>query len=177
MAGLVSAAKFNSKTKLETLSFVNHNGDTFSLNDLNGKPVILSYVFTGCSVYCPVQVGSLKVLQERLNKQLGIDSYQLLSVTLTPEKDSPADMKQYAARFSADLNNWQFATGTDANVDALIKATKAKVIKWGDEYELDHTTFVYLINADGALSYQFDGIPLDKESLENALKKEISKNS
>ncbi len=57
----------------------------------------------------------------------------------------------------------------------MIKATKAKVVKWAGEYELDHTIFVYLINDDGELKSQFEGIPLDNASLEATLHTEISK--
>lgn len=174
VSGLLSATLLKKDADLNDLGFVNQDGLQFNLSDLNGKPVILNYVFTGCSVYCPVQVGSLRVMQMRLNERFGADNYQLLSVTLTPETDTPNDMKHYAERFSVNLENWHFATGSESNIEALIKATKAKVVKWGDEYELDHTTFVYLINDKGELGYRFEGIPLDKTSLLSALETEIS---
>lgn len=175
VTGIVSAAILKDSAGLNELSFVNQNGDDFSFRDLNGTPIVLNYVFTGCSVYCPVQVGSLRVMQKRLNERLGEGKYQLLSVTLTPETDSPTDMKHYAERFSVDLTNWQFATGSESSVNALIEATKAKVIKGGGGYELDHTTFVYLINDKGELTNQFEGIPLDESSLVKSLEAEVSK--
>ena len=175
VAGLVSATIVQEKNRINTLSFVDQNGEPFSLGDMIGKPVILNYVFTGCSVYCPVQVGSLRALQERMNERFGNDKYQLLSVTLTPESDTAADMKLYAEQFSVNLDNWIFATGSGEDVDALIKASKAKVVKWGDDYELEHTTYIYMLNKSGELDHQFDGIPLDNMSITNALEAEIQK--
>ncbi len=63
LTGFVFASIQKTDSELKNLSLVSQSGKVFTLGDLNGKPVILNFVFTGCSVYCPVQVGTLSALQ------------------------------------------------------------------------------------------------------------------
>lgn len=147
------------------VSLVDHQGENFSLKDLQGRPFILSFVFTGCSNYCPTQIVHLDRVRKELVDSVGSDSFSIVSVSLTPAVNSPADMKQFRDRFSIDASNWLFATGDPDVVAALIDTVGTKVVPTSIPGDVDHTTDVYVIDSTGQLTSRHQGVPLDDYGL------------
>ncbi|HEX9669420.1 MAG TPA: SCO family protein, partial [Thermoanaerobaculia bacterium] len=58
-------------------------------------PVVLHFLFTSCATVCPVLTGTLAAAQERL------PDVRILSISIDPEHDTPARLREYAARFGA----------------------------------------------------------------------------
>jgi protein SCO1 len=79
------------------------------LND--GKPVVLSFIYTSCTTVCPVTSQALSELQSRLGAAR--DSVQLVSISIDPEHDTPERLREYAKRFGAGPG-WRHYTGTPA---------------------------------------------------------------
>jgi protein SCO1/2 len=87
---------------------------------LAGKTVVVDAFFANCSGACPVMGQKLAALQDWLGDRLGKDAY-LLSITVDPQTDTPARLKEYAQRLGA-RPGWFFLTGKKENVDwALYK--------------------------------------------------------
>lgn len=81
---------------------------------LKGRTVVLNTFFTHCEGSCPVTAATYRYLQEQLGHRLGKEM-TLLSITVDPEADTPARIKEYAARFAAGPD-WRLLTGTPENV-------------------------------------------------------------
>lgn len=156
------------------LALTDQTGAVFNLDQFAPQPVVLSFVFTGCTLYCPTQVRALAVMQQKLNERLGEDSYHLVSVTLTPELDSSQSLEAFGQRFGADFVNWRFAETRREDLDRLLSATGTQVVRREVPENLDHTTNVFLLDADGGLQ-AYDGIPLDHQGLTFALHKRVQK--
>ena len=87
---------------------------------LKGKTVIVNAFFTTCTSVCPPMNRSMEKIQEAFGDRVGKDVF-LVSVTVDPETDTPARLKEYAAKFHAGAG-WTFLTGTKENVErALFK--------------------------------------------------------
>ncbi len=87
---------------------------------LQGKTVVAAAFFTACTGSCPVVAEKLAALQDWLGERLGRDVV-LLSFSVDPQTDTPARLKQYAAKLGA-RPGWFFLTGKPANLDwALYK--------------------------------------------------------
>jgi protein SCO1/2 len=82
---------------------------------LAGKTVVVDAFFTSCTGSCPVMSATLAKLQAALGDRLGRD-LRLLSVSVDPRTDTPARLKDYAARLGA-RPGWYFLTGNQQNVD------------------------------------------------------------
>jgi protein SCO1/2 len=82
---------------------------------LAGRTVVIDVFFGDCTGSCPVVAATLAKLQTALGDRLGRDLY-LLSVSVDPQTDTPARLKEYAARFNA-RPGWFFLTGKKENVD------------------------------------------------------------
>jgi len=94
---------------------------------LQGKTVIINPMFTTCTGACPVMSGAVEKIQAHLGDRVGRD-VRLISISVDPVHDTPARMKEYAARFHARAG-WVFLTGSKENVEAVLR----KLGQWVDE--------------------------------------------
>jgi protein SCO1 len=81
------------------------------------RAVVISFMYTRCNGSCPVTSGRLATLQDRFADRLG-RSLTFLSVTLDPEHDGPAQLREYAAAYGA-RPGWIFLTGATADIETL----------------------------------------------------------
>jgi protein SCO1/2 len=104
------------------------------LND--GRPVVLNFIFTTCTTICPLSSQVFSLLQRRL----GADSRKvhLVSISIDPEQDTPARLRDYAGHFKAGAG-WQHYTGT---LQASIAAQKAFDVYQGDKANHSPVTLV-----------------------------------
>lgn len=97
---------------------IDQNGHAFRLQELRGKAVVLTFIYTRCPLpnYCPLMSRNFASLQERFAKDFP-GKVQLLSISFDPRFDTPAMLKQYAAAFQKDDKDWTFATGSPEQID------------------------------------------------------------
>ena len=87
---------------------------------LKNKVVVINAFFTTCTSVCPPMNRNFERMQEALGDRLGKDVF-LVSISVDPETDTPARLKEYGRRFHA-RPGWLFLTGKKENVDwALYK--------------------------------------------------------
>jgi len=135
-------------------SLVDQDGHTVTDQDLRGHPFLVFFGFTRCPDICPT---TLFEVSEVLGK-LGPDAERVgaLFVTIDPERDTPAQMKDYLSSFNPRLVG---LTGDPTAVYAMAKAYRVYVKKvpldHGD-YTMDHTALVYLMDKDGRFVAPFN---------------------
>jgi cytochrome oxidase Cu insertion factor (SCO1/SenC/PrrC family) len=102
------------------IPLVDQDGQTRRLYSdlLRDKIVVIDFMFTSCTGACPIMSNNFAKIQDWLGDRLGKDVY-LLSVSVDPVNDTPAKLKEYAARFKA-RPGWYFLTGSKENVDAAL---------------------------------------------------------
>ena len=102
------------------IPLVNQNGETMRLySDLiRDKIVVIDFMFTSCTGACPIMSNNFAKIQAWLGPRLGKDVH-LISISVDPANDTPAKLKEYAARFKAQPG-WYFLTGTQENVNAAL---------------------------------------------------------
>jgi protein SCO1/2 len=124
------------------VKLVNQDGKEVRLySDLmQGKTVVINAMFTTCTGACPVMSGTMAKIQDHLGDRVGKD-VRLISISVDPVNDTPAKLKEYAARFHAKPG-WYFLTGSKENVEAALR----KLGQWVDD-PANHQT-LYLIGND-----------------------------
>ncbi|KVZ72655.1 hypothetical protein WL22_12310 [Burkholderia ubonensis] len=144
---------------LPPVELVRDDGKTVSLVDeLNdGRPVILTFIYTSCTTICPMISQTLERLQGELGSDL--DKVHIVSISIDPEEDTPARLRAYAARFGAGPE-WQHYTGT---VDASIAAQRAFNVYRGDK--MNHAPVAFLRAAPGRQWMRIDGFATPSELL------------
>lgn len=86
-------------------------------DEIEGKIVVINFVYTGCPDTCPLETAQLVRVQELLGDRMGKDIF-FYSITLDPENDTPAVLKEYSEKFHA---KWTFLTGKEEDVFAIQK--------------------------------------------------------
>jgi len=74
-----------------------HNGQSRSIKDFNGKVVVVFFGFTQCPDVCPTSMAELAEVKKQLGKDA--DRLQGLFVTVDPDRDTPSVLKAYMANF------------------------------------------------------------------------------
>jgi protein SCO1/2 len=92
-------------------------------NDLvKDKLVLMNSVYTSCPGTCPMQTAIFQRVQRLLGDRLGQD-VQMISVSLDPVTDTPARLKEFAARFGIETGKgWVFLTGPKPDVYEVLQA-------------------------------------------------------
>jgi len=117
------------------------------LND--GRPVVLNFIYTTCSGICPLASHTFSQLQRKLGADR--DRVHLVSISIDPEEDTPARLREYAQRYGAGPS-WQHYTGT---VAASVAAQRAFEVYRGDK--MGHTPVTLVRTAPGTPWVRFDG--------------------
>jgi len=133
---------------------VDGNGKVVTDQDMKGKPFLVFFGFTHCPEVCPTALFEVS----EVFRQLGPDADRAaaLFITVDPERDTPAVMKDYLANFDPRLRG---LTGDPKAIQAVLKEyrvyAKKVPLKDGD-YTMDHTALVYLMDKQGRFVAPFN---------------------
>lgn len=154
---------------LRNRTFTDHNGESFTLSDFKSKTVVLNFIFTHCPSVCPVQMSELRKVQKRLASADAdiLDRVMFVSISITPETDTPERLQAFAKSLKLDLNSWRLArpkqVGDELEALSDLLDVQAGVNKDGI---MDHKPTVYLLNAKSHLAGRYKGNPLDLDRIE-----------
>jgi len=135
-------------------SLVDQNGRTVTDQDLRGRPFLVFFGFTHCPDVCPTTLFELSEVLGKLGPDAG--KVSALFVTIDPERDKPAQMKDYLSSFDPHL---QGLTGDPSAIAAVAKEYRVYVKKVpldNGDYTMDHTALVYLMDKDGRFVTPFN---------------------
>ena len=132
----------------------NQNGQHFGSAELTGQIWIADFVFTSCRGPCPMVSSRFAEMQHPL-EGTGV---HLVTVSVDPETDTPAVLRDYASRLHADPARWDFLTGEKSAVYNLTRdGFKLAVVEGaGDEGQLVHSTRAALVDRRGTIRGYFD---------------------
>ena len=128
---------------------IDQDGKPITDADLTGRPFLGVFGYTHCPDVCPATLFEVSELMRALGKDA--DRAGALFVTVDPERDTPAALKDYLASFDPRV---RAATGNRAAIDAAerayrVYAKKVPSDKDKDDYSMDHTALVYLMDKQG----------------------------
>jgi protein SCO1/2 len=130
------------------------NGKPVTDQDMKGRPFLVFFGFTHCPDICPTTLFDISQVLRKLGPDA--DRTGALFITVDPERDTPAALKDYLSNFDPHLRG---LTGDQASIDAALRAYRVyakKVPLQGGDYTMDHTAIVYLMDKDGQFVAPFD---------------------
>lgn len=131
-------------------ALTDQNGVPRTLADFRGKAVVVFFGYTHCPDVCPTTLAELAETMKRL----GADAarVQVLFVTVDPERDTPALLKQYVPAFDPHF------LGLYGNADALAATAKEFKVLYQKQpgstpgsYTMDHSAGSYVYDPKGRL--------------------------
>ncbi len=138
------------------------NGKEIGLRDLVGKNWVASFFFTNCKATCPAQTKSGLFLQEKLKGAQHGENVRLVFMSVDPEHDTPAVLREYAQKSGTTEGLWHFLTGPLDDVLALsqqgFKMQAAGPGKAADKPTPPaHSSQFVLVDAWGQIRGYYDG--------------------
>ena len=136
-------------------TLTSQDGKQVALADLRGKVLAVTFIYTGCPDICPLVTQKMVDVQNALGAEFGA-KIAFVSITLDPEHDTPAVLKDYAQSWGAKPNGWMFLTGSPA---AIRDATRRYGVYFAkkEDGSVDHTQLTTLVDADGRMRVQYIG--------------------
>ena len=126
---------------------IDQNGKPITDQDMKGRPFLVFFGYTHCPDVCPTTLFEVSELMRALGKDA--DRTAALFITVDPERDTPAVMKDYLSSFDPHLRG---ATGDQKAIDAVERTYRVyakKVPTDNGDYSMDHTALVYLMDKQG----------------------------
>jgi len=119
-----------------------------------GKPALIYFGFASCGYICPTDLARMAAVTNALAAESAIQITPIF-ITIDPERDTPERLASYVAQFHPRFVG---LTGSPEQIaDVADKyAVYYAPVKSGDTYVMDHSTFTFLIGADGNYIAHFD---------------------
>jgi protein SCO1/2 len=154
---------------------LNGQGKPFTNFDLKGHFSLLFFGFTHCQSICPLTMVMLTQLYKELkNEKLPLP--QVVFITLDPRRDTPKVVGTYVKAFNPTFIG---VSGPAAGIQQLSKQMGVVYIQTqqskasGNNYQIDHSGTLYLINPEGKLAAIFSP-PHDEASIKQDYKSLVS---
>jgi protein SCO1 len=142
-------------------ALTSHEGRTVTDRDLLGAPYLVFFGFTHCPDVCPTKLFEIsEVLRAAGERGRGL---RALFITVDPERDTSEALRSYLGSFDERILG---LTGDRAAVDAAVRAYRGfarKVPLKDDDYTMEHTSLVYLMDKNGRFvgAFNLDRAPAE----------------
>jgi protein SCO1/2 len=143
-------------------TLISQSQSTVRLSDFRGKYVLLFFGFTNCTEECPLTMGFLKQMHDRIGNQA--DKTQVIMITTDPARDTPQVLEAFLSHFDPSFLG---LTSSLTDLQTVWRAYGVTVLSNGET----HSSFVYLIDPQGNLIATYptlqnaDGITADLKHL------------
>lgn len=149
-------------------AFLDREGLPVRLSQYRGKPLLVSFIYTGCFQVCPLTTRSLQSAIEAGRGVFGTSQFNVISIGFNQPADSPQSLKSFARQYRIDATNWEFLSPVGGSVERLTK-------EFGFSYlptpaGFDHILQVTLLDAQGRIYQQIYGEELTADSIGEPIK-------
>jgi protein SCO1/2 len=155
-------------------AFADQDGVPRRLSDWRGKTLAVTFVYTRCPLpdFCPVMDRHFAAVQKALAAETDLAArVHLLSVSFDPDYDTPAVLKQHAARAGASPATWSYLTGPREGIDTFAAAFGVTIMREdGHLQEIIHNLRTAVIDRRGRLVKVLPGSDWTADQLLNEIR-------
>jgi len=133
---------------------VDSDGNRVTEADLKGRLNLIFFGYTHCPDICPTALAEISDVLDAMGRD--VDNVGAWFITVDPERDTPAILKDYLSSFNPHLKG---LSGDAAAIQKVIVAYRVyarKVPTKNGDYVMDHSALVYLMGRDGKFVSRFD---------------------
>ena len=144
-------------------TLLDREGRPVRLSQYRGKPLLVSFIYTGCFQVCPLTTQALQSAVEAGRGVFGTSQFNIVSIGFNQPSDSPQALKAFALQHRINQPNWDFLSPHASIVAALTQA-------FGFEFAatpagFDHVLQVTVLDAQGRIYRQIYGEDLNPDSI------------
>jgi|APTNR8051073442_1049403.scaffolds.fasta_scaffold16932_2 protein SCO1/2 len=150
------------------LEVLDRQGQRRRLSSWQGKPLLVSFIYTGCFQVCPTQTRALYEAVQGLDRMLGEHQFNVVSIGFNQPFDSPDAMRAFAAQNRIGYRNWEFLSAPAAVIEQLTRAFGFSYVATPAGF--DHVLGVTVVDAQGRIHAQVYGDRLRADQLGRPLR-------
>ena len=142
-------------TRIGDYTLTDIDGQPVRLASYRGKPLIVSFVYTGCFQVCPTTTRFLDRAVREAQRALGPGTFNVATVGFNLPFDSPAAMRDFQKRHAVDAPGWRFLAADQRTIDGLARDLGFAWIPPASGF--DHLTQATILDANGRVVRQVYG--------------------
>jgi len=151
----VHARMLNTPRPVPELPGLDHHGEPFGIQDLEGRWTIAFFGFTHCPDICPATLQVLAGARRLLDDLPAADRPEVLMISVDPQRDVPERLAEYVPFFHPEFRG---LTVADAHLPELTRsfgAAYAYSPAGDDSYTVDHTASVFVVDRQARVAAVF----------------------
>ncbi len=134
---------------------VDKDGKIWKNTDFKGKPMLVYFGYSYCPHICPQ---ALSHMTEAIEELGGGKVIQPIFVSIDPQRDTLDSLRSFAQNFHKDF---VMLTGSKAQIDQALKAYRVYAARASEnskenDYQMDHSSLIYLMDKNGEYRAHFD---------------------
>ena len=133
-------------------ALVDQSGDTVTLAQFRGRPVIVTFAYAHCETVCPLIVNDVLGARRHLSRH----DPAVLIVTLDPWRDTPSRLPSIAERWGV-TGDVHVLSGAPEQVERVLNAWRIPRVRNERTGDLSHPSLAYIVGADGRIAYAVSG--------------------
>jgi len=133
----------------------NRDGQQVRLSSYRGKPLLVSFIYTGCFHICPMSTRALHKAVRSMRARFGDRQFDVVTIGFNQPEDSPEALRAYAMQQRITDSNWEFLSPDASDVEALSRDFGFTYLATPAGF--DHTLQVTILDANGTVYRQIYG--------------------
>ncbi|MEM7791314.1 MAG: SCO family protein [Verrucomicrobiota bacterium] len=141
---------------IPNFAMIDQKGKFLQIRELQGHAFVMNFIFTRCTVpaMCPASSERMSILQDKA-REAELDNLHFVTITFDPEFDSPGILRQYAAGYGIEQENFHLLTGTRQVVDDLLR--QFGILTMEEDGTINHTMATLLVDSKGRVAFRKEG--------------------
>jgi len=152
--------------------FVDRAGRPVRMSDYRGKPLVVSFIYTGCFQVCPATTQFLRRAVLEARAALGPGSFRVISIGFNQPFDAPEALAAFARQQGIDLAEWEFLAPRTTEVEPLLAEFGLTVKQTPAGF--DHLIQATIVDAEGVIYRQVYGDAFELPMFVGPLKELLS---
>jgi len=171
------ALVYEEPVTLQAFSLMDHRGQAFTQEDLKGHWSLIFFGFTSCPDICPLTLTELSQFYSQLEEETPGDKPNVIMVSVDPGRDSTEKLAQYITSFHEDFiglnGQYEDIAGVARQLFVAHEPPPAQVaaadphaghaMPVSEDYLIDHSGNILIINPEGLYHGFFDAAIQDRE--------------
>lgn len=143
-------------------------GNNVRLSDYRGKPLLVSFIYTGCFQICPADTLLIAKAVSATQGLLGADAFRTVSIGFNLPFDSPEAMAAFSRQQGISAGNWEFLSPEMNSVSSLTRDFGFTFLATPKGF--DHITQLTVVDREGRVYRQLYSENINAQSLVSALR-------
>jgi len=172
----LNATVFPEAREVKPFSLIDNKNNAFTNDELKGHWTLMFFGFTSCPYICPTTMTELNKIYTKIKHSMSDSKLQVVMVSIDPGRDTVEKMNNYVTSFNPDFRG---VTGKNDSTNKLAKDMNVLALKISsntkesNNYDIDHSASIMLINPEGKLQGIFS-MPHDANEIAKEFKLIVS---